>query len=65
MAGSKQSRRLLESTEDKFLIQELDRASRGEALLYQVLTHAEELGKEIKTGGSPGDSEHALVQLVV
>ena len=52
--GSKQSWRLLECIEDKFLIQKL---IRGEAFLDLVLTNAEELIKEVKIGGtllSPG-----------
>jgi len=38
-----QFRRLLESVEDNFLIQVLDRPNREEALLDLVLTNADEL----------------------
>lgn len=41
MAGSKQSRRLLESIEDKFLFHVLDKPARGEVLPDLVLTSAE------------------------
>lgn len=42
----KQSRRFLLSTEDKFLVQVLNRSTRGEALLASMLTSVEEIIKE-------------------
>ena len=47
MASCKQSRRLLEPTEDNSLIQILDKPTRGEGLLDLVLTNAEMI-KEVK-----------------
>lgn len=65
IAGSKQSRRLLECVEGKFLIQVLDNPARGQVLLDLVLTIAEELFKEVKTGGSLNCSAHTLVDFVI
>lgn len=42
----KQSKRILESIEDNFLVQVLDRPTRNEALLDLVLTNAGEIIKE-------------------
>ena len=64
-AGCKQSRRLLECTQHNFLVQTVDRLTVGEAFLYLVLTDAEELIKEVKTGGTLGCSDHALLEFVV
>lgn len=57
----KQSTRLLESTEDKFLVQMSDRPT-TEMLLKLMLTNADEL---IKIGGRQGCSNHALVELKI
>ena len=64
-AGGRQSRRFLEPVEGKFLVQVLDGLTRGEALLDLVLTNAEERIREVKTGGSLGCSDHALVEFVI
>ena len=48
VVGSKQSRRLMESTEENVLVQLLDKPTRGEALLDLVLTSAEELNKRLR-----------------
>ena len=61
----KRSRRLLESIDDIFLYQVLDRLTRGEALLDILLTNAEEIIKGIKVRGSLGCSDHALVEFVI
>ena len=65
MAVGRQSRRFLESVEDNFLVQVLDRMTQGEALLDLVLTIEEESIREVKTGGSLGSSDHALVEFVI
>lgn len=62
--GCKQLRRLLECTEDNFLVQALDKPSRREALLDLVLTNAEII-EELKTEGSLGCSNHALVEFMI
>ena len=46
----KQSWRFLKSFEDHFLVQILDRPTRGVALLKLVLTTAEEIIKAVKIG---------------
>ena len=61
----KRSRRLLESIDDNFLVQVLDRPTRGEALLDLLLTNAEEIIKGVKVGGSLGCSDHAQVKFVI
>jgi len=64
-ASCKRSRRLLESTDDNFLDQVLDRPTRGEAVLDFLLTSAKEIIKGIKVGGSLGCSDCALVEFVI
>ncbi|XP_048788476.1 uncharacterized protein LOC125687389 [Lagopus muta] len=64
-ASCKSSRRLLESIDDSFLVQVLDRPTRGEALLDLLLTNAEEIIKGVKVGGCLGSSDHALVEFVI
>ena len=63
MAGGRQSRRL--SVGDNFLVQVIDGPTQGEALLDLVLTIEEESIREVKTGGSLGSSDHALVEFVI
>ena len=46
MVGCKQSSRLLECVEDNFLVQVLDKPTRGKALL-DLFTSAEEIIKEV------------------
>lgn len=65
MEGCKLSRRFLKLIEDKFLVQLLNKLTRGEVLLDLVLTNAEGLIKEIKIGGNLGCSDHALVESVI
>lgn len=48
-AGWEQSRRLLEGIKNKFLVQVLDKQTRGEALLDLVLINADELISRVKT----------------
>ena len=64
MAGSRQSRRFLESYQVQ-LPGPGNGPTRGEALLDLVLTNAEESVREVKIGGSLGRSEHALVESVL
>ncbi|KAF4803652.1 hypothetical protein TURU_014342 [Turdus rufiventris] len=45
--------------------EELDKPNRGEALLDLVLTAADEPIKEVKTGGSLGCSNRALIEFVI
>lgn len=65
MSGCKQSWRLLECTEENFLVQVLDKATRDEVLPDLVLTIVEELNKESKLGGTWGCSDCALFELVI
>ena len=65
MAVGRQSRRFLESTEDIFLVQLIDRPTRGEALPDLVLINADESIREVKIGGSLGCSDRALVEFVI
>jgi len=55
----------MESTDDNFLVQVVDRPTRGEALLDLLLTNAEEIIKDVNVGGIPGCSDHALVEFVI
>lgn len=61
----KQSRRLLVSIKNNFLVQVLDRPTRGETLLDLMLIIAEEIIKEVKLGGSLRCSNHALVEFMI
>ena len=61
----KRSRRLLKSTDDNFLVQVLDRPTRGEALLYLLLTSAEDIIKGVKVGSSLGCSDCAPVEFTI
>ena len=61
-ASCKRSKRLLESIDDNFLVQVLDRLTRGEVLLDTLFTNAEEI---IKGGGSLDCSDHVLVEFAV
>lgn len=60
----KQSRRLLESTEDSFLVQVLDRLTRGEVLLDLVLANAEII-QAVKIIVSLGCSNHILAEFMI
>lgn len=64
-AENKQSRRFLESIEDNFLIQVLDKTTTREALLDLVITNTAELIKEVKIGGSLSCSDHTLAEFVI
>ena len=64
MVGGRQSRRFLESYQVQ-LPGPGNGPTRGEALLDLVLTNAEERIREVKTGGSLGCSDHALVEFVI
>jgi len=61
----RQSRRLLECIEDNFFSQVIDTPTRGDAIPDLVVTNASELISGIKTGGSLGCSDHALVEFTV
>ena len=65
MAGGRQSRSFLETVEDNFLVQVLDEPTWDKALLDLVLTNAEKSSREVKIGGNPGCSDHALVEFVI
>ena len=65
MASCKSSRRLVESIDDNFLVQVLDRPTRGEALLDLVLTDAEQTIKEVNTEAVLGCSNHDLVEFMI
>ena len=47
------------------MVQELDRPTRGEALLGLRLTNAEEIIKDVKNGGSLGCNNHGLLEFVI
>lgn len=57
--------RLLETIEDNFLIQVLDRPTKGEVLLDLLLTHMDELIKDVGTGDSLGSSDHPLSEFTI
>ncbi|KAK4818274.1 hypothetical protein QYF61_009992 [Mycteria americana] len=61
-ASCRQSRTLLECTEDNFLSQVIDTPTQGDAIL---VTNASELIGDIRIGSSPGYSDHALVEFTV
>jgi len=65
MASCRQSRRFLECIEDNFLSQIIDIPTRVDAILDLMLTNASELIGDVKTGGSLGCSDHALVELTL
>jgi len=56
----KQFRRVLESVEDKFLVQVLIIPTRGEVLLNLILTSAEKIAEEVKIGDSLGCRKHVM-----
>ncbi|KAK4806137.1 hypothetical protein QYF61_001060 [Mycteria americana] len=64
-ASCRQSGRLLECIEDNFLSQVIDTPTRGDATLDLLVTNASELISDVKTGGSLGCSDHALVEFAV
>ena len=55
-----QCRRVLESVEDKFLVQVLIIPTRGEVLLNLILTSAEKIAEEVKIGDSLGCRKHVM-----
>ncbi|GAB0204009.1 mitochondrial enolase superfamily member 1 [Grus japonensis] len=65
MATYRQSRRLLECIEDNFLSQVIDSPTRGDVILGLMVINGSELISDIKTGGSLGCSDHALVEFAV
>lgn len=60
-ASCKHSRRLLESMDDNFLVQILDRLTGGEALLDLVLISVKEMVKGVVIGSILGCSNHGLL----
>ena len=64
-ASCRQSRRLLECTEDNFLSQVIDGPTRGDAILDLLLTNANELIGDIRIGGCLGCSDHAMVEFTL
>jgi len=63
--SNRKSRRFLECMEDNFLSQVIDTPIQGDAILDLMLTSASELTHDVKTGGSLGCSDHALVEFTV
>jgi len=61
----RESERLLCSIKSNFLVQLLDRTTRGDALQDLVLTRAKEVIKEVMTGDNLGCSNHAMVEFVI
>jgi len=62
VVSSRQPRRFLECTEDHFLSEIIDTPAQGDAIPDLMLTSASELLGDVKTGGSLGCSDHALVR---
>jgi len=58
----RQSRRLLECTEDNFMSQVIDGPTRGDGILDLLLTNANELIGDIRIGSCLGCSDHAMVE---
>ena len=65
MVSCRQSKRFLGYTEDNFLSQIIDGPIRGDAVLDLFLTNANELISDIRTGGCPGCSDHAIVEFML
>ncbi|PKU34748.1 ubiquitin carboxyl-terminal hydrolase 4 [Limosa lapponica baueri] len=65
MVSYRQSRRLLECVEDNCIGQVIDSPTKGDAILDLLVTNASELISDIKTGGSLGCSDYALVEFAV
>jgi len=61
-ASCSQSSRFLERIEDNFLSQVISNPTLGDAILDLVVTNATELIGDLKTGGSLGCSDRALVE---
>ena len=60
-ARQAQSRRFLQSIDDNFLMQVVEKPMRRGVLLYLVLTNKEGLVEDMKVGGSLGCSHHEMV----
>lgn len=58
-------KRLLECTEDSFLVQTLDKPNRGEVLLNMMLANIEGIIKEVKIGSSLACGKHTLLAFVI
>ncbi|CAM5117140.1 unnamed protein product [Natator depressus] len=58
----RQSRKFLESVGDNFLVQVLDKPTRGGAFLDLLLTNREELVGEAEVDGNLGGSDHEMVE---
>ena len=61
----RQSRRLLECIEDKFLGQVIDGPTRGGTTMDVLLTSVNELIDDIRIGGCLGCSDHAVVEFTL
>ena len=64
-ASFRQSRRLLECTEDNFLNQVIDSPTRGDMILDLMVTNARELMCDVKIGDILGCSDQALTEVTV
>ena len=64
-AGQKQSRGFLECVDDKFLLQVTEEPTRRGAMLDLVLTNKEGLVGSVKLKGSPGCSDHEMVEFKI
>jgi len=65
MASCRQSRRLPEYIEDKFLSQVIDSPTRGDVMLDVLESNTKELIGDNKIGGSLGCSDHGLLECAV
>jgi len=61
-ARQAQSRRFLQSIDDNFLMQVVEKPTRKGALLGLVLTNKEILVEDVKVGGRLGCSDHEMVE---
>lgn len=55
----------MESINDNFLVQILNRLTRGEVLLGLVIANMDVTVKGVKIRGSLGCSEHALIEFMI
>ncbi|XP_032060951.1 olfactory receptor 14A16-like [Aythya fuligula] len=62
-ARHEQSRRFLQCIDDNFMTQVVEKPTRRCVLLDLVVTNEKELVEDVRVGGSPGCSDHNVVEL--
>lgn len=65
MARHKQSRKFLQITDENFLMQVVEETMKKGVLLDLVLQNQEELGEDVKVGGSLGCSDREMMELSI